>query len=279
MMETSLIRKLATVIYPHRLKITLWSDFAATRTPGINSDSASDAQSVISGTNSGISMSNSSALTSSLHSNNVVRARSRLSPVREGRVVDDKTMGHRVPDKSIESYFEMVTPPPKSDSTAAPHAPKRLEVRPRGSLLVSNAPMVPPPPDMAFLRQKVSPARAQKSALTAVLASSGRSSNPFSELYAAISGRAETASMTIQVLFPHAREPQGKIMELNVRKDATVEEVIGFALWSYWEAGWLPKLDEGQGGDDEPKSAVRWIMRIAESDGEIDEDFPRERHL
>jgi hypothetical protein len=249
-------------------------DFAATRTPGINSDSASDAQSVISATNSGTSISNSSTLTSSLHANNVIRARSRLSPVREGGVVNDKATGHRAPDKSVESYFEMVTPPPRTDSAAASHVHKKLEVRPRGSSLPTNTSTAPPPAEMTFARQKVSPVRAQKSALTEVLASSGRSSNPFSELYAAISGRAETASMNVQVLFPHAREPAGKFMELNVRKDATVEEVIGFALWSYWEAGWLPKLDEGQSGEDDPKSAVGWIMRIAESDGEIDEDFP-----
>jgi len=71
-------------------------------------------------------------------------------------------------------------------------------------------------------------------------------------------------------------------MDLNVRKDATVEEIIGFALWSYWEEGWLPKLDEGQSGEEETRSAVGWIMRVAESDGEVDEDFPREfstKHL
>lgn len=69
-------------------------------------------------------------------------------------------------------------------------------------------------------------------------------------------------------------------MDLNVRRDATVEEVIGFALWNYWEEGWLPKLDEGLSGEDDPKwgtklSAVGWILRIAEDDGEVDDDFPR----
>ena len=145
---------------------------------------------------------------------------------------------HRVHDKSVDSYFEMVTPPPKADPAAAPHAHKKLEVRPRGSSLPSNPSAIPGPAEMSFSRQKVSPVRAQKSALTAVLASSDRSSNPFSELYAAISGRAETASINVQVLFPHAREPGGQFMDLNIRKDATVEEVVGFALWSYWEAGW-----------------------------------------
>jgi hypothetical protein len=129
---------------------------------------------------------------------------------------------------------------------------------------------------MSFSRQKVTPVRPQNSTLTAVLASSGHSTNPFAELYAAISGRAETASMNVRVFFPHAHQPPGRAMDLNVRKDATVEEVIGFALWSYWEEGWLPKLDEGQSGEDETKSAVAWIMRVAENDGEVDEDFPRE---
>ena len=69
-------------------------------------------------------------------------------------------------------------------------------------------------------------------------------------------------------------------MELNVRKDATIEEVLGFALWTYWDEGWLPKIDEGLSGEDDPKwetqcSALGWILRIAEEVGEVDEDFPR----
>ncbi len=69
-------------------------------------------------------------------------------------------------------------------------------------------------------------------------------------------------------------------MDLNVRRDATVEEVIGFALWTYWEEGWKPKLDEGLNGEDDEQwathlSAVGWILRITEDDGEVDDDFPR----
>ena len=71
-------------------------------------------------------------------------------------------------------------------------------------------------------------------------------------------------------------------MVLNVKKDATVEEVIGFALWTYWEENWVPKLHEGL--EDDPKreetlSTVRWVVRIAEIDGEVDVDFPRESVL
>jgi hypothetical protein len=67
-------------------------------------------------------------------------------------------------------------------------------------------------------------------------------------------------------------------MELSVRRDATVEEVIGFALWTYWDMGWIPKLDEGieEAEEDVKLSAVGWIMRIAEDDGEVDDEFPRD---
>ncbi|THV04470.1 hypothetical protein K435DRAFT_649347, partial [Dendrothele bispora CBS 962.96] len=136
-----------------------------------------------------------------------------------------------------------------------------------------------------------------KSALSAMLASSSSSPNPFAETYASISGRgvAPAQRVAIRVFFPRATgtkdggRDRGKNkvregMEFSVRKDATVEEVIGFALWSYWEEGWLPALDHGlpKGSGDETEeeerrvrlSAVGWILRITEDDGEIDDDFP-----
>lgn len=129
-----------------------------------------------------------------------------------------------------------------------------------------------------FVRLKKLPPRQTTSALTAKLASSSTSTNPFTETYALISGRAEMASTKLQVFFPHARSPIGKPLELKVRKDASIEEVIGFALWSYWEEGWQPKLDEELSADDAKKaarfSAAGWVLRIAEDDGEVDEDFP-----
>lgn len=69
-------------------------------------------------------------------------------------------------------------------------------------------------------------------------------------------------------------------MDLTISRDATVEEVIGFALWTYWEEGWLPKLDEGLSGPSDPiwddkVSACGWVLRLAEDDGEVDDDFPR----
>jgi len=135
------------------------------------------------------------------------------------------------------------------------------------------------PDELTFPRKKVPPIRPAKSALTAMLAKTSTSSNPFEEYYAAIFGRAEGESEIVAVYFPKAVKPMGQVMELNVRKDATVEEVLGHALYRYWEEGWLPKIDEGFEGEEDPKwstvcSAVGWILRIAEEDGEVDEDFP-----
>ncbi|KAK0444951.1 stress-activated map kinase interacting protein 1-domain-containing protein [Desarmillaria tabescens] len=136
-----------------------------------------------------------------------------------------------------------------------------------------------PTTEMSFTRKRIVPPKPPAvSALSAMLKSAGTTTNPFSELYSLISGRGENASSYVQVYFPHAQGPRNKAMELSVRKDASVEEVIGFALWTYWEEGWKPKLDEGLTEEDEKwntqLSAIGWILRIAEDDGEVDDDFP-----
>ena len=61
-----------------------------------------------------------------------------------------------------------------------------------------------------------------------MLASSRSSTNAFVEMYAAISGRGEPTSTNAQVYFPHAKQPASKAIDLNIRRDAMVEEVIGY---------------------------------------------------
>ncbi|KAI6142833.1 stress-activated map kinase interacting protein 1-domain-containing protein [Pisolithus tinctorius] len=236
-------------------------DFAA-RTPGL--DTPSDIASILSPAPS-VSQPSVVVLTSAAIS------RSRLSPVSEGLGTDDD---HSNTDtaEDVDSHFEIIKPPPPPNQNVIPNPP-RIETRRRGAS-ISQPVVDADPSEMIFTRRTVSPPQPRVSALTMMLASSGGSSNPFSELYAAVSGRGETAAMDVRVFFPHARQPKGEVMTLNVRKDATVEEVIGFALWSYWEEGWLPKLNEGVGDTDPKLSAVGWVMRIAEDDGEVDEDFP-----
>lgn len=264
----------------------LASDFAASR--GLSGDldihTDSDGVSIMSGTNSVMSTSEASSMVgSSLPQGSSSRVRSRLSPVREGRH-SEETSVEALPERPEESApielgFDMVIPAPKADKAKAPDllAPTAKRViagASSGSASVSA--------DNPFARRPVAPARPGKSALSAMLADTGgvTSTNPFTELYSAIAARADADCMLVNVYFPHAREPAGKPLELKVRKDASVEEVLGFALWSYWEEGWSPKIDQGLQGEEDPKwesrcSAVGWILRIAEDDGEVDEDFPR----
>jgi len=156
--------------------------------------------------------------------------------------------------------------------------PRRLSTAVHPTLARSTPVPSLPPSEQFFAKRLVVPGsqHSKLSALSQALAStSGSSSNPFSETYAAISGRGESASVNIPVYFPRARNPAGKPLNLNVRRDSTIEEVLGFALWSYWEKGWLPTLSEGVTDERDPKlSAVGWILRLAEDDGEVDDDFP-----
>lgn len=247
-------------------------DFAATR--GMHSDSASDGVSLLSGTTASVlSVSNISTLGTSPFVAPYPRARSRLSPVSEHRATDNTHEGclTTLHSKPVEIHSEMISPVSKPDQRSEPLPPKH-ETRRRGVSI--SLPVIDTPSDMTFTRKPVVPARAHASALTAILASSGGPVNPFSELYGAISGRGETASIDVKVFFPHAEVPHGEHVTLNVRKDATIEEVIGFALWTYWDERWLPELNTGVKDDDPKLSAIGWIMRIAEDDGEVDEDFP-----
>jgi hypothetical protein len=133
-------------------------------------------------------------------------------------------------------------------------------------------------PQLAFPRVKPR-ISVQQSLLTSSLAAQSSSpDNPFSELYASVAARGQE-SRSLCVYFPYSKTPH-KPMELIVQPDAIVEEVIGFSLWTYWEEKWKPDLDSDCDDEEMKKtrlSAVCWNLRIAEDDGEVDEDFPCRR--
>ena len=270
------------------IHLVLAREFAGSR--GTMLDDVSDG-SLMSNEQSMTSISDFSIVQSSLPPNS---SRNRLSPVRESHTNEEKST-NVTPERgansgNIDSYFEMVTAgrtDSKRSETSKPSGSSGVLLSvPGASSSSSPSTAVPLPSTSAtsmFARKPVPPAHAGKSALSAMMATEDDDDmeNPFTEFYSAISGRAEGESMNVQVFFPHAKKPSGKAMQLNVRKDATIEEVLGFALWTYWEEGWLPKIDEGLTGEEDPKwqtvcSALGWILRIAEDDGEVDEDFPRE---
>lgn len=257
-------------------------EFAGSR--GTMLDDVSDGISMLSGGSQSMTSASEFSIThSSYPQGGSMRNNStRLSPVHESHTNEERS-AEVTPDKiagspSIDSYFEMVTPAPSDPKKAdGKKAPGQLKI----PLASTSTQIISPAGNSLFARRPVPVARSGKSALTAMLANEDddNSENPFTELYSAISGRSEPESMNVRVFFPHAREPTGQTMQLNVRKDASMEEVLGFALWTYWEDGWLPKIDDGLTDEEDPDwqrycTAIGWIMRIAEDDGEVDEDFP-----
>ncbi|KAF5318799.1 hypothetical protein D9619_010789 [Psilocybe cf. subviscida] len=181
------------------------------------------------------------------------RTRARLSPVSE--------------------YIILTAPPPPGRQRKTEAPPDRTRAD-SASSIVSNK----PPP--LFARRPVTalPSRPAKSSLSAMLAAANGSANPFSEAYAGVSGRGAARPFSVRVFFPQSADPE-KAMKLEMRGDATVEEALGHALYMYWEDGRLPRLDQGLSGEEDPKwadrmSTVGWVLRIAEDDGEVDDDFP-----
>lgn len=92
-------------------------------------------------------------------------------------------------------------------------------------------------------------------------------------------------SLTFKMYFPFSQEPL-KPIEITVRKDVTVEEVIGWALFKYCESGRKPEVHAGHesGPNKEVNPAIwrttaGWALRIVEDDGEVDEDFPGKKAI
>lgn len=106
------------------------------------------------------------------------------------------------------------------------------------------------------------------SALSAIITRSSSSmSNPFATDFSFICGKGEPNPVHLRIYFPHcstARKP----LSVVVKREATVEEVIGYTLYEYVETKMLPVIDSNTG------KASAWNLRIVEDDGTIDEDFP-----
>jgi hypothetical protein len=71
----------------------------------------------------------------------------------------------------------------------------------------------------------------------------------------------------LQIFFPFSTEPDNPL-KVIIKRDAIVEEVIGYILYQYIENEREPKLVEGL------CQVIKWTLRIVEDDGEIDDDFP-----
>ncbi|UZJ54276.1 hypothetical protein CBS101457_003596 [Exobasidium rhododendri] len=140
--------------------------------------------------------------------------------------------------------------------------------------------------------------RPQRSGVSALMNKHSEGpSNPFAATYKGVAGGnvSSGSSTLIEVYFPFASHqeattsketrsganaiyPKKKSMSLNVRKDATIEGVIGYSLYCYTEEDWKPRLEEGSITEpgmelDWRLSTIGWTLRIVE-DGEVDDDYP-----
>ncbi|KAJ2686541.1 Component of a membrane-bound complex containing the Tor2p kinase [Coemansia spiralis] len=123
--------------------------------------------------------------------------------------------------------------------------------------------------DLTAKFEYVPPLTPAKSGLSALLSSKIEiRQNPFSEEFSAIgnaSGGPNLLGLKVFVLCGGGAQSQ--LLNVKVRQNATVEQVIGFALHRYIDDGLTPPLEP------DVQDVVMWALRIAE-DGEVDDDFP-----
>ncbi|KAF9413045.1 hypothetical protein BGZ76_005104, partial [Entomortierella beljakovae] len=107
-----------------------------------------------------------------------------------------------------------------------------------------------------------------KSLLTALLnQQETKEDNPFADEFLRIAGMGETNPANLKIYLPSSEKPK-EPMQVIVKREATIEDVIGYILYQYCHEGRTPLLSE------ELSSVVRWNLRIVEDDGEIDDDLP-----
>ena len=98
--------------------------------------------------------------------------------------------------------------------------------------------------------------------------------NPFRKYYAALVAENGSSSVNLSLYFPNSSQPKEPI-RVQMRKDSTCEEVIGYGLYSFVQQREKDcKEMFGTSNDNVRWTAEGWNLRIVEEDGEVDEDFP-----
>ncbi|KAF9904014.1 hypothetical protein EC991_003162 [Linnemannia zychae] len=100
-----------------------------------------------------------------------------------------------------------------------------------------------------------------------IIQQKSKDDNPFAEEFLRIAGMGETSPVKLKIYLPNSDKPKDP-MQVVVKREATVEDVIGYILYQYYNEGRTPLLS------DELSTVVQWNLRIVEDDGEIDDDLP-----
>ncbi|OZJ05974.1 hypothetical protein BZG36_01213 [Bifiguratus adelaidae] len=119
-------------------------------------------------------------------------------------------------------------------------------------------------PPKASIGDEKPPTKSMLSELIA--ASNSAATNPFAA-FRHVAGKGETNFLKLCVYFPHSSQPL-KPIHVVVKRDAIVEDVIGYILYQYLEYKLDPDLT------DEQIDVCKWMLKIAEEDGEVEEDLP-----
>lgn len=112
------------------------------------------------------------------------------------------------------------------------------------------------------------PREPPRSALTALFAEQQNAlANPFGAEYSFFSGKGDLDPIRLRIFFPHSADHKVPI-SIAVKREATVEETIGYALYEFVVQKKMPLLTT------EMSDVIKWSMMIVEDDGSIDDDFP-----
>ncbi|KAF9213267.1 hypothetical protein BGZ59_005627 [Podila verticillata] len=178
---------------------------------------------------------------------------------------------------SIASPIDLSPP----DLTIAPIAQRQPSEMSDGlaspNTLVSPSPVrpnTPPPkpistPVNGLLSEPIPLERpAPVSLLTSlIIKQKSRDDNPFAEEFLRVAGMGETTPVQLKIYLPHSDKPKDP-MQVVVKREASVEDVIGYILYQYYHEGRTPHFTDDQ------STVVQWNLRIVEDDGEIDDDLP-----
>eukprot|EP00834_Sanchytrium_tribonematis_P000541 NODE_10_length_61504_cov_0.956502.p13 type:complete len:474 gc:universal NODE_10_length_61504_cov_0.956502:27316-25895(-) len=117
--------------------------------------------------------------------------------------------------------------------------------------------------NVSFPEKFSSPKKAGLSALSDLLHTSIGVENPLSK-YSFVGGSTIESSLMLNIILPFSNSK----LTVQVIKSAMVSDVIGFILMKYIEKGIKPVLSKSHQNPD------MYELKIADDDGEIDEDFP-----
>lgn len=86
--------------------------------------------------------------------------------------------------------------------------------------------------------------------------------NPFSDGYSFFCGKGDLNPIELKIYIPYSDDPETPL-EISVKCEAKVEEVIGYTLYEYFNEERSPALDV------ELCDVVYWNLRIVEDDGSV----------